>query len=328
MSVDYVLSVRAASANAFVAKVGPTRFLEIPESAMPAPDQAIAANTWCKHVLAAAAWTNALGQPRGDILFVVHGYNNSEQDVMQRHRIMKSGLAALGFKGVVVSFDWPSDDEALAYLPDRHRAKETALKLVTDGIAALSRRQTPDCTTNIHLLCHSTGAYVVREAFDDADDTSLQQSSWTVSQILFAAGDVSSASLSQDNPTAASVYNHCIKLTNYSNRHDAVLDISNAKRLGIAPRVGRVGLPGDAPAKAVNVDCTDYFAQLTDPAHAQIAATDQPAGIQGAQSHSWYFGNAMFTRDVFSTVIGIEDGVVPTRAASPDGEFRLIRAQT
>ncbi|HST27594.1 MAG TPA: alpha/beta hydrolase [Rudaea sp.] len=326
MSVDYVFSVRASSANAFVAKVGPSRFLEVPENAMPAPDQALASTTWCKHVLDAAAWQNAQGQPRGDILFIVHGYNNSEQDVMQRHRIMKSGLAALGFKGVVVSFDWPSDDQALAYLADRHRAKETALKLVSDGISALSKRQTPDCATNIHLLCHSTGAYVVREAFDDADDTALKQSSWTVSQILFAAGDVSSDSLSAGNPTAASVYNHCIKLTNYSNRHDAVLDISNAKRLGIAPRVGRVGLPNDAPAKAVNVDCTDYWALLTDTAHPEVASADEPGGIVGAQSHSWYFGNAVFTRDVFSTVIGIEDGVVPTRDVNPDGGSRLIRA--
>lgn len=326
MSVDYVLSVRASSANAFIAKVGPSRFLEVPENAMPTPDQAKTPGIWCKRVLDAAAWQHAQGQPRGDILFIVHGYNNSEQDVMQRHRIMKSGLAALGFKGVVVSFDWPSDDQALAYLPDRHRAKQTALKLVTDGIAALSRRQTPDCTTNIHLLCHSTGAYVVREAFDDADDTALKQASWTVSQILFAAGDVSSASLGQDNPTAASVYNHCIKLTNYSNRHDAVLDISNAKRLGIAPRVGRIGLPDDAPAKAVNVDCTDYYALLTNDAHPEVAAADEPGGIVGAQSHSWYFGNAVFTRDVFSTVIGIEDGVVPTRDVNPVGGFRLIRA--
>ena len=326
MSVDFILSVRASSANAFIAKVGPSRFLEVPENAMPAPDQALASGIWCKHVLDAAAWQNAQGQPRGDILFIVHGYNNSEQDVMQRHRIMKSGLAALGFKGVVVSFDWPSDDQALAYLADRHRAKESALKLVSDGISALSKRQTPDCATNIHLLCHSTGAYVVREAFDDADDTALKQSSWTVSQILFAAGDVSSDSLSDGNPTAASIYNHCIKLTNYSNRHDAVLDISNAKRLGIAPRVGRVGLPHDAPAKAVNVDCTDYWALLTDAAHPAVAGADEPGGIVGAQSHSWHFGNALFTRDVFSTVIGIEDGVVPTRDVNPDGGFRLIRA--
>jgi hypothetical protein len=90
--------------------------------------------------------------------------------------------------------------------------------------------------------------------------------------------------------------------------------------------VGRVGLPDDAPSKAVNVDCTDYWASSVDSAHPEIATSDQPGGIAGAQSHSWYFGNAVFTRDVFSTVIGIEDGVVPTRAVNPEGGFRLIRA--
>lgn len=321
--VDYVLSVRAINGDAFVADVGATRFLKVPSMAAASPKQSVAASTWYKDVQTAASWTNDQGQARGDILFVVHGYNNSETDVMQRHRIMKSDLAGLGFKGVVVSFDWPSDDSALAYLPDRHRAKKSAIKLVTDGITALSARQTPDCAINVHLLCHSTGAYVVREAFDDADDTELKQSSWAVSQILFAAGDVSSASMSNGNSGAASIYNHCIRLTNYSNQHDAVLDISNVKRLGVAPRVGRIGLPQDAPTKAIEVDCTDYYAQLT--SDATVMKADQPGGIVGAQSHSWYFGNAIFTRDLFCTVIGTEDGVVPTRKKGSDGVLHLSR---
>ena len=94
----------------------------------------------------------------------------SVADVIQRHRRLKEDLMALGFKGVIASFDWPSDDKALAYVPDRHRAKESAFRLVSDGIAYLSAQQTPACTINIHVLGHSTGAYVVREAFDDADD--------------------------------------------------------------------------------------------------------------------------------------------------------------
>jgi len=31
---------------------------------------------------------------------------------------------------------------------------------------------------NIHVLGHSTGAYVLTEAFDDADDTNLANSAW------------------------------------------------------------------------------------------------------------------------------------------------------
>src|SRR5690242_3856347 len=106
--VDYVMSVRNVQDGQFVAEVGPARFLAVPDGAGPDPSQAMAAADWYKAVQAAGEWKNALGEPRGDILFVVHGYNNSEDDVMQRHRLMKDGLAALAFKGVVVSFDWPS----------------------------------------------------------------------------------------------------------------------------------------------------------------------------------------------------------------------------
>lgn len=325
IDVDYVLSVRAVKNGAFVANIGISRFLVVPSDADPAPSQSITASTWYKSVQMAGSWVNADSEPRGDILFVVHGYNMSEKEIIDRHRRIKVGLAALGFKGVVVSFDWPCTNSALAYLADRHLAKQTALKLVTDGIAYLSAAQSPDCTINIHLLGHSTGVYVIREAFDDADDTALKQASWTVSQILFAAGDISSASMSQGAAGAASIYNHCIHVTNYSNRHDVVLDISNAKRIGVSPRVGRIGLPRDAPSKAINVDCSNYYGLLTNPADPSVVATDQPLGITGVSSHSWYFGNAIFTRDLFHTVIGTDRNSMPTRQIGSDQKLHLMR---
>jgi esterase/lipase superfamily enzyme len=61
-------------------------------------------------------------EKRGDLLFAAHGYNMSESEVIERHRLLANGLADIGFKGMVVSFDWPSDDKALAYLADRHKA--------------------------------------------------------------------------------------------------------------------------------------------------------------------------------------------------------------
>ena len=320
--VDFVMSVRDVRNGQFIAAVGKTRFLQVPVGSSPDPAQAIAAAAWYKAVTTAGEWTNAKSEARGDILFIVHGYNTSEADVIDRHRRIKADLATLAFKGVIVSFDWPSDT-SLGLSADRHRAKETALQLVNDGIRQLSARQTPDCPINIHILGHSTGAYVIREAFDDADDTQLKQSSWLVSQIMFAAGDVSAGSMSQGNPGAQSVYNHCLRLTNYSSRHDVVLDISNVKRLGVAPRVGRVGLPDDCPRKAVNIDCTDYYGLLA--SSQSVQATDEPQGLPGAQSHSWYFGNAIFTGDVFDTIIGTENTPRTTRVVGTDGRLHLTR---
>ena len=319
---DYVLSVRAVRSGAFVADVGPSKFLAVPADQSPAPAQAITQAAWYKAVRAAAVWQNDRGESRGDALFVVHGYNTSVDEVIQRHRRLKGDLIALGFKGVIVSFDWPSDDNVLAYLPDRHRAKETAFRLVSDGIAYLSAEQMPSCTINVHVLGHSTGAYVIREAFDDADDKELPNMSWTVSQVLFAAGDISAASMAAGNGDSESLYRHCIRLTNYSSRHDQALDLSNVKRLGVSPRVGRVGLPDNAPSKTVNVDCTAYYEQLTeDPS--SIAEADQPNGFVGKKSHSWYFGNRTFTRDLFGVVIGEDRTVIPTRSVGRDGRITL-----
>lgn len=320
---DYVLSVRAVRNGAFVAEVGPSKFLVVPPGQSPAPSQAITQSAWYKAVRAAAAWQNERGDARGDLLFVVHGYNLSVAEVIQRHRRLKEDLIALGFKGVIASFDWPSDDKALAYLPDRHRAKEAAFRLVSDGIAYLSAQQTPACAINIHVFGHSTGAYVIREAFDDADDHELLNMSWTVSQILFAAGDVSALSMAAGNGKSNALYRHCIRLTNYASRYDQALDLSNVKRLGVAPRVGRIGLPGNAPQQAVNVDCTAYYEKLADDVSG-VAAEDQPHGFAGMmKSHSWYFGNRTFTRDLFGVMIGEDRNLIPTREVGRDGRIAL-----
>ncbi|MBS0570600.1 MAG: alpha/beta hydrolase [Proteobacteria bacterium] len=314
MPNDFVMSARAVKNGAFAVAVAKTaRFLEVPEDANPSPDQAVGRNAWFDAVQAAASWTNAKGEDRGDVLFIVHGYNESEADVMNRHRQIRSGLAQVGFKGAVVSFDWPCGINALAYVFDRARARDSAAMLVNDGIRQLSARQTPHCAINIHVLGHSTGAYVIREAFDRADDTQLAQQSWTVSQILFAAGDISSASMSGGNPTSAGLFNHCVRLTNYWNSHDIVLDISNVKRIGIAPRVGRVGLPDNAPAASVDVDCSSYYAQIDSHPLPDVA------------SHSWYFGDAVFAQDLFETIIGIESRNVSTRSVGADGKLRLVK---
>lgn len=319
---DYVMSVRAIENGEFVADVGPTNFLVVPSGQDPSPTNAVPKSDWFKAVRADAIWTNDAGNTRGDILFIAHGYNMSAAIVMQRHRQLRNDLVKAGYKGVVVSFDWPSDDKTLAYLSDRHNAKLTAFKLVSDGIEYLSGQQTPSCTINIHVLGHSTGAYVIREAFDDADDSGLPNSSWSVSQVIFAAGDVSSGSMSADNSGAESIYRHCVRMTNYFSRHDEALDLSNVKRLGTAPRVGRIGLPDDAPQSTVNIDCTPYYEKLTTPGSSLIA-TDQPNGFVGLESHSWYFGNLKFTEDLFNVLIGKDRMVIPTREVSADGKIFL-----
>lgn len=327
MSDDFVISARAVERGGYIAEPGPSQFLIVPDAELPSPKQAIKRqDAWIKMVRRAAVWGEDTRDPkreRGDILVFVHGYNNDQTIVMQRHRRLKTDLIDAGYKGTVVSFDWPSDNKALNYLEDRHDAKETAMQLVTDCIWALSEEQTPDCTINVHILGHSTGAYVIREAFDDADDANMSNNSWVVSQMAFIGGDISASSLSQEESSSESLFRHSVRLTNYSNLRDSVLKLSNTKRMGMAPRVGRVGLPDNAPAKAVNVDCTEYFEQLD--SSATIQAEDQREKL-GTFDHSWHIGNKIFTRDLFETLKGdLDRNVIPTRKAGEDRKLKLVR---
>ncbi len=41
------------------------------------------------------------------------------------------------------------------------------------------------------------------------------------------------------------------------------------------------------------------------------------------KSHSWYFGNRTFTRDLFGVVIGEDRNLIPTRSVGPDARVAL-----
>jgi pimeloyl-ACP methyl ester carboxylesterase len=318
---DYLITVRRISNGAFTDAIGETTFLKLEDAdtAPFIPAQRMLGDDWVREVIGQVAKSkDATGVLRGDVLVYIHGYNNSMEDVLTRHRILKRDLPAHGFAGTVISFDWPCYNTALAYVADREEAKKTAFGLVRDCICRVARMQSQlDCDINVHLLAHSTGAYVVQEAFDDADDRrAINSINWTVSQIALISGDISSSSMTEGDADTESIYGHCVRLTNYSNGNDEVLQISNIKRVGIEPRVGRVGLPPSAPPIAVNVDCSQYY---------QAAVGSHAAGVTGVTaSHSWQFGDEVFTEDLAQTLNGdVDRSVITTRDTVTVNRFTL-----
>ena len=307
MSDDLVICVRNVKAGRFGNEPGPTRFLKVPAGQLPEPGHAVPRTRWAEEVIgrAESGTDPATGQPTGDMLVFIHGFNNDQAIVMDRHRRLRSDLSSLGFTGAVVSYDWPSASSALNYLEDRSDAKQTAIRLVTDCILMFSKYQQQDCRINVHLLAHSTGAYVIREAFDDADDRPrIAAANWTVSQVMLIGADISQKSLSADNAKSSSLFRHSVRITNYANANDSVLKLSNIKRIGVAPRVGRVGLPPDAPDNCVNVDCSAYFETL-----------DEDTAVHfGTFAHSWHIGDLLFTEDILHTMRGdLDRHRIPTR---------------
>ncbi len=270
---------------------------------------AISRKQFVDEVLAEAEHgTNPItNNPVGDILVFVHGFNNSSEEIIDRHRKLKKNLKAEGYQGTVISFDWPCAASALNYWEDRDDAEKTAHYLRDDCINLFSVRQSRGCEINVHLLGHSTGAYVIRRAFRKSNDhRRLRERAWTVSQMVFISADVASCSLTEGNPDSMALYDHCMRLTNYQNSHDSVLKLSNTKRIGLAPRAGRVGLPDNAHGKGVNVSCGEHFSS-------QLA---ENVGMMDTMmlSHSWHFDDMTFARDLAHTLKGdIDRGSIPTR---------------
>lgn len=310
---EFIVTARNVRGGAFGAEPGPTRFLRVPGNRKPKPDHAIGRKVWVDAVMAAGhrGQDAHTGEDCGDIAVLVHGYNTSPGAAARRHRKFRKAMHESGFKGAVVSFDWPSDDRAINYLEDRRDAKLTALRLVDDCISLLAATQFRGCRYNVHVIAHSMGGYVVREAFDDADDRpAIAASNWTVSQLCLVGADISSSSMSANDARTRSLYRHCTRLTNYQNPYDRALKLSDVKRAGVAPRVGRRGLPGDHADKAVNVNCGRHFRK-------HYRDSDD-------NGHSWYFADRVFIADLAATLSGDTDRrVVARRRIDERGELHL-----
>ena len=320
---NFVISVRNVERRkgkepAFGNEPGPTRYLEVPDGEAPHPEKhKKPLSEWLKRVVERAEvgrreetpGSPVGGYAFGDVIVFVHGYKNSTAAVMHRHDLLQKRLGEQGYEGAIVSFDWPSATTTLNYLEDRSDARTTADRLVTDGIAVLARNQLAqdrnECDIDVHLLGHSTGAYVIREGFYLAEQNrSISRVNWMVSQVALIGGDIARSSMSASDSKSGALFRHAIRITNYQNPHDAALQISNVKRVGAAPRVGRVGLPDDAPGNVVNVNVGDHWRSLDEKA----------SQAEGNWSHSWHFDDPVFAEDLFRTILGHDDrSVIRTR---------------
>ena len=314
----YVICTRRVRSGFFRNEPGPVAYLEVPDGQDPTPEHKIAQRAWFNRVrdLADGVADNQI-DTAGDVLVFIHGYNNDQAIVIDRHRQLQGDLWKEGFRGLVVSFDWPSASSPVNYLEDRWDASKTAITLVTGCIVHLAARQKADCHTNVHLLGHSTGAYVIREAFYHARKKGvLHRNSWKVSQVGFVGGDIASATLAENDTISHPLFERTLRITNYSNHYDKALKVSNAKRFGLRPRVGRVGVPRRAHPSVVNVDCSPYFRDLN--------PASQPRF--GKFCHSWHIGNEIFSRD-FAYVLrgGVDRHAIPTRYLE-DGRLFLQTA--
>ncbi len=303
---DYIICTQNIIDNEFTNEPGKAIYLKVPESA----------NTFMPQheVSFGDFFGDIINKEQENIIIFIHGYNTEDNEVLDRHRTLRQGFENVGFDGDIITFAWPSNNNALLYLEDRHDAKKTAFELVDSCIRFLSKQQGNNCTISVNVIGHSTGAYVIYEAFNDAETTKIiAETNWSVSQILFISGDISSDAMNTER--GQSVYRHCNRLTNYYNPYDSILSISNVKRVGAKNRAGRVGLPINSPTKAVDVNCGDYYHQHKSSIYVKV----------GAHSHSWYFYSDAWYKDAYATILGnLDRTVILGRVAQSDEDVILL----
>jgi esterase/lipase superfamily enzyme len=252
------------------------------------------------------------------IILMVHGYNTDEVHSLASQRLLQTQLNNRGVNCIVVGFDWPTASNVLLYEYDRIEAHTSSHVLAMNGLLPFTMFQRPDCPFNVHIVAHSMGCYVVREAFRTLDKIRISTLPlWKISQLIFVAADLSSDSFKIDDADMFSIFNHVGRLTNYFSGYDIALAASNAKRLGTSPRIGKIGMPMDVESnpKAVDIDCSARFYSLNN---------DTPLLSNIALSHHWYFADYKWHEDVAQTIIGnVDRNLISTRIKIDENDFKL-----
>ena len=273
-----------------------------------------ASRRWAEEILNAARDEEG----HGDIIFLVHGFNFDAQDAFKNHIDLKQNIKAAGMsRAVFVSYSWPSEGDFYHYLNDDHDARFSALHLVKSGLALFAAFSEPGCKVKMHVIAHSMGTMVVREAFKAArGHLKTREGAWGVNQLIFFGSDISAKSLASSQ--AQALFDKSQRFTNYFNRRDKVLATSNMKRLLSSPRLGRHGAPKEVRDKVVDIDMTDYWREL---------AGDNDENRLGdiPLSHSFYQTDQNFARDVALTLKGeLDRRELPNRTAHSDENCTLF----
>jgi esterase/lipase superfamily enzyme len=261
-------------------------------------------------LFAAHKWADAVhGQSgNGHVVIYVHGFNTKQATMLSTMSALKAGLAGQGFDAAVAAFDWPSDGvvSSSAYRRDRKDAETVAAHMILDGVKLLQQAK-PDA--KIHLVAHSMGAYATIHGWGKVGHAYYPAK---VDQAVFIAPDVDQNWLLKTAVGGRVMQQRCNRLTHYYSSEDMILDLSGKIVNFGTKRSGRHGL-GPWPAPIFNdVSCGDrYFSET--PKHKRSET----------KSHSWYFQDTGFYKDLAKTLAGAPHKTMPTRERMANGDQRL-----
>ncbi len=117
-----------------------------------------------------------------DILFFVHGYNNTTSDALLR---LGQFVEDSGFEGVAVLFDWASAAQITRYVYDLNSAMIARREVKTIGqILARTNAEGYD------VFAHSMGGFLIMEAIRDQSARGTFNSSGRLQNVILASPDI------------------------------------------------------------------------------------------------------------------------------------------
>jgi esterase/lipase superfamily enzyme len=275
----------------------------------------------------------------------IHGFSNSFIDAIER---AGWNLVFLGLDANMFVFTWPSIASPIGvplpyndYEHDRMTAAASGpavartIRRLYDYVDRLARDQR--CDQSIHLLCHSMGNYVLRNALQalmrlpdptsvvtgdfrsmmamsaDAPDPSVLRRSFD--KIILAAADEDSDAF--DDPLKLKYLPRIAEsVTVYHNRNDWVLNTLSAITKFNGPRLGN-----DGP---------DNMSSISDKVSA-IDVTDVDDFGNDPESHQYYRTIPAVRDDIAAVLRGTPQNTIPNRTPTGSGRWaikpRMTRAK-
>jgi esterase/lipase superfamily enzyme len=122
--------------------------------------------------------------PKGqrNILFFIHGYNNTTSDAVLR---LAQFAEDSGFQGVPVLFDWASAGNLTRYVYDLNSAL-----IAVPKIAEISSIFNQTNAEGYHVLAHSMGAFLMMEAMKEQVQLSQFNKAGRLQSIMLASPDI------------------------------------------------------------------------------------------------------------------------------------------
>lgn len=221
------------------------------------------------------AFINALNTairdvPRGkrDVLFFVHGYNNTTSDAVLR---LAQFVEDSGFEGVPVLFDWASAGQLKRYVYDLNSALIARSQLAEIGAILASTN-----AEGYDIFAHSMGGFLTMEALSSAAQTGRLNYSGRLKNVILASPDVD---LDLFRSHMATLNKADLELFVLLSKDDGALRISKALAGGVS-RVGAADAQTLAELGVIAIDLTE-IGDSSSGSHSKFAGSPEIVQLLG-----------------------------------------------